>query len=63
MKKTMFVKLPKGVNDMPVYSKTMVRVCAWCPRDQYPILKESEEYTHGLCEKHYKMLKSKHKTA
>lgn len=65
MKKTIFVKIP--TEDKEVKSRTepfriMVNVCAWCPREEYPHLKDLEEYTHGLCDKHYKILTTKHKT-
>ncbi len=58
----MFVKLPKEATGVTVVTKTMVNVCAWCPKESYPTLKSTEEYTHGLCEKHYRMLTSKQKT-
>ena len=60
MKKSFFVKLPKEATTESF--RIMVNVCAWCPKEDYPQLKELEEYTHGLCDKHYHMLKSKHQT-
>lgn len=64
MKKTMFVKIPKesDIRGNFAVPKTLIRVCAWCPKNEYPPLKDSEDYTHGLCEKHYKMLKNRQKT-
>jgi hypothetical protein len=38
----------------------LVNVCAWCPKENYPKIHMWQKYTHGLCEKHYRML-SKHK--
>jgi len=39
--------------------KKWVNVCAWCPKKNYPDLKPWEEYTHGLCRKHYRKLSVK----
>lgn len=39
--------------------KKLINVCAWCPKNTYPPLNEFEEYSHGLCERHYQLL-SKH---
>lgn len=39
--------------------KTLVKVCAWCPKADYPLLKKGEEYTHGMCRKHYRQLSIK----
>lgn len=36
--------------------QTLISVCAWCPKDDYPKLKKNEEYTHGMCRKHYRKL-------
>lgn len=33
-----------------------IKVCAWCPNTNYPALSINEEYTHGMCLKHYKQL-------
>ncbi len=37
-------------------SVQLVSVCAWCPKDIYPTLMSNQEYTHGLCKKHYRQL-------
>ncbi len=34
----------------------LIEACAWCPRSLYPDLSEDQEYTHGICSKHYKSL-------
>lgn len=39
--------------------RPLVKVCAWCPKDEYPSLKKGEEYTHGMCRRHYRELSSK----
>ena len=39
--------------------RTLVNVCAWCPKRNYPALKDGQEYTHGMCKKHYKKLSIK----
>lgn len=36
--------------------KTLIWVCAWCSKKRYPTLMRDEEYTHGICRKHYKKL-------
>lgn len=36
--------------------RSLVKVCAWCPKKYYPALKQGQEYTHGMCKKHYKEL-------
>ncbi|CAN5184627.1 hypothetical protein BH09PAT1_BH09PAT1_1150 [soil metagenome] len=60
MKKTFYVKILED-DQIPKVSKTMINVCAWCPKNKYPKLKDTEEYTHGLCDKHYLMLKEERK--
>lgn len=40
-------------------TKPLIKVCAWCPKDTYPALKPGEEYTHGMCHKHYRQLSIK----
>lgn len=39
--------------------KTLIKVCAWCPKKDYPQLKPTEEFTHGMCRKHYRELSVK----
>jgi hypothetical protein len=39
--------------------RILVNVCAWCPKGNYPALKVGQEYTHGMCRKHYKKLSIK----
>lgn len=39
--------------------KKLIPVCAWCPKEEYPLLKAREDYTHGLCERHYHELRSR----
>ena len=39
--------------------RILVSVCEWCPKGNYPVLKGGEEYTHGMCRKHYKQLSIK----
>lgn len=56
MKKTIYVKIEEKPLKMV---KKMIKVCAWCPKNSYPKLKKSEEYTHGLCEKHYEEIRIK----
>lgn len=36
---------------------TLVWACAWCPRNTWQKLKPNEDYTHGICKKHFKKLK------
>jgi len=38
----------------------LIKVCAWCPKKDYPKLEVNQEYTHGMCLKHYRQL-SMHK--
>jgi hypothetical protein len=57
MRDELFIKITNATGSKKI--KRLVSVCAWCPKDSYPELADSEEYTHGLCEKHYQML-SKH---
>ena len=38
------------------HQQTLISVCAWCPKEEYPKLKSNEEYTHGMCRKHYRKL-------
>jgi hypothetical protein len=37
----------------------LVKVCAWCPKNSYPILHHWQTYTHGLCKKHYGLLQKR----
>lgn len=37
--------------------KKLINVCAWCPKNTYPKLAPNEDYTHGLCDKHYMLLR------
>jgi len=39
--------------------RSLIKVCAWCPKKEYPALKPWEEYTHGMCRKHYRQLSIK----
>src|SRR5688572_6410608 len=41
------------------HSKRMIKVCAWCPKTGYPTLKKNQEYTHGICRKHYRLISKK----
>ncbi len=56
MKNEMFVKIRNDASSKRV--KKLINVCAWCPKSSYPKLEEYEDYTHGLCEKHYQLLKT-----
>jgi hypothetical protein len=38
---------------------TLIWVCAWCPKEKYPALLKGEEYTHGMCRKHYAQIRNK----
>lgn len=46
--KLRFLSLKRDVD------RQLVNVCAWCPKDGYPMLKAWQEYTHGICRRHYK---------
>lgn len=35
---------------------SLVKACAWCPRSTQTKLGEREEYTHGVCDKHFLLL-------
>lgn len=37
----------------------IVKVCAWCPKEEYPKLLMWQSYSHGICKKHYAMLQKK----
>lgn len=34
----------------------LVFACAWCPKSKQPDIKQDEEYSHGICETHYREL-------
>jgi hypothetical protein len=34
----------------------LIFACAWCPKDTYTLLRKDEEYTHGVCNKHLRLL-------
>jgi len=36
----------------------LIKACAWCPRSLYPALSKDQEYTHGVCGKHFLSLMS-----
>jgi len=45
--------------DSPIittHTKKLIKVCAWCAKTDYPLLKKNEEYTHGICGKHYRKI-------
>ena len=40
-------------------SSSLIKVCAWCPKADYPALRPGQDYTHGMCRKHYRQLSIK----
>ena len=58
MKDELFVQVTL---DKKRTAKKLVSVCAWCPKKDYPVLESFEDYTHGLCEKHYQELRGERK--
>jgi hypothetical protein len=40
-------------------SSSLIKVCAWCPKKDYPQLQSGQDYTHGMCHKHYRELSIK----
>jgi len=34
----------------------LVFACAWCPKSQRPRIKQDEEYSHGVCQRHFARL-------
>lgn len=61
MKKYIFVKFPQKATIEQKKTRTLINVCAWCPKEEYPRLTTDEDYTHELCEKHYLVLKQQSK--
>lgn len=56
MEDELFIKIQSTTKGKTV--KRLINVCAWCPKNTYPKLETHEDYTHGLCEKHYQILRS-----
>ena len=48
----------KTINRSAPPIKNLIWVCAWCSKEKYPILLRGEEYTHGICRRHYRKLNS-----
>src|SRR4051812_4836365 len=43
--------------------KTLIKVCAWCPKKDYPKLEPWQEYTHGMCRNHYRQMSARKNVA
>ena len=40
---------------------SLVKVCAWCPEDNYPVIESWQKFTHGICRYHFYKLNLKRK--
>ncbi|GEM_PF-2775789 len=51
------------INRKALQDSRLIKVCAWCPKEDYPVLFAGQEYTHGMCRKHYRKLSNRQELA